>query len=522
MRGKRRKMKTSWKGCLFDGVVLAILCIVVCLVGTKCAHAGLSECIDATCRVHNGRVVGSGCCIQISDDYVWVLTNAHVATQSRAWCEFYRAGHASRKMEGQVAYRDQSIDAAIIAIHKSHFQGHLPPAIPVAAANYKVQPGETITSVGCAEGHWPSAWRGHAIGYSGTKVIDLRFRPAPEGGRSGSAIFDAEGTRIVALLKQRNSQSVTDQTQGIATYCWSLHKGINTAVAKTNAEAAAKTEDAGYVYRRGYCDPNGGSCEWGWQRQQPQQQQPQQQQPQNNWPTLPSPSATVDVETKVDLSPVNERLDALNENVGALLIEIRADREQPPEIPAPDVTPVVQEQAAEIDALKQADATAAAERTQLAEAVQGAVDIAGAVNTKVDEVAAQQQAVADNIKQHGGLQARVEARMAAVEARVGEDAGKVEKAKEYLKDWFSDRIRNDGTVGWIRGAVILLIVVFLFKDVKDKVTKNDPLFIQDPIGELKHAASDLRSVAERIRDRFDRSDPDPNDPDPAATARGDK
>ena len=50
-------------------------------------------------------------------------------------------------------------------------------------------PGETLRSVGCANGTWATGWTGHALGYDDD---GLRFVPAPANGRSGSAIFDAE------------------------------------------------------------------------------------------------------------------------------------------------------------------------------------------------------------------------------------------------------------------------------------------------------------------------------------------
>jgi len=491
--------------------VLAACFIAVMLLCSRCCEGALSDCIDATCRVStptgNGmNDVGTGCCIQVSGGYAWILTNNHVATGPRAWCQFYRDGHPSRKMEGVVKFRHKGLDAAIIAVHASHFQGRMPPAIPTAPADYVVRPGETILSVGCAEGHWPSLWRGHAIGYSGSNLL---FRPGPEQGRSGSAIFDKTGTYVVGLLKQRNTRNVTDQSQGIATYCRALRGGIN---------ASIETAETGILFqRRGYCDPNGGGCEWGYQRgggQQPQQQQ--QNQNQNNWPTLPP--ASVDVETKVDLSETNAKLDSLNDNVAALLVEIRTDRAAPEPVPVPAVPPEeIEQHTAEIAALQEADVAAAAEREKLAEAVQGAVDISEAVNTKVDQVAAEQQKVADSIKANGTISQRVEARMAAVEKQVGEDAGKIEKAQAYMKDWYEDRVRDQGVIGWMRMGLVLavamtfaLLLKYMVRDVRNYVRSGgeDPLWIQSPVSEtakLRAAfhedVAEARALARRILGR---------------------
>jgi len=450
--------------------VLIAIVLIVAVVATA-AHAGISECIDATCRVTcpdgSGKAnCGSGCVIQVSNGYAWILTNDHVASGSRAWCQFYRHGHTSQKMEGVVKFRHKQLDAAIIAVHASHFGGWVPPAIPTAPADYVVRPGETVLSVGCAEGHWPSLWRGHAIGYSGSNLL---FRPGPEGGRSGSAIFSRDGRYIVGLLKQRNTREVTDQTHGIATYCRALRQGIN---------ASIRTADAGYFYRRDQCGPNG--CP-------PQQQQQQQPQGGNNWPTLPP--AQVEVAPKVDLTVTNGKLDALNDNVAALLVEIRTDRAAPEPIPVPDVTPVVEEQAAKIAELRQADELATAEREKLAEAVQGAVDVTAETHKQVGQVVAEQQRVSALITKEGTIGMRRAERLDRIEKQLGEDAGKIETTKAYMKDWFDDRIRNDGTAGWIRAALILALAaaftLFVVRDIKDKRETGDPLAIEKLVDRIQ-------------------------------------
>lgn len=506
----------TFRGCLFDAVILLIMTVSICMLGAKCAHGGLSECIDATCRVSCGDGRGTGCCIQVSGGYVWVLTNAHVADRSTAWCEFYRYGHPSRKMEGKVVARDTRIDAAIIAVHESHFEGYLPPAMPIAGAEYSARPGATLVSVGCANGHWPSLWRGYAIGQS---EMNLTFRPGPEGGRSGSAIFDADGTRIVGLLRARDGSKVTDNSVGIATNVAALRTRIvEPCTVEYRRERQAQCGPGGCPPRGGYGGGGGGIFGGGGGYGGGGGQQPAPQSG-GNWPSLPPADkieggGKIEVSPKVDLSDVTGRLDALNGNVESLLIEIRdRNANEPPPIPAPD-SGQVEANTQAIEGLRATDEQLAAAVEQAADVAGQAVQATGEINAKVDQVAAQQQAVADNIKQHGGLQERVEARMAAVEARVGEDAGKIEKSKEYLRDWFEDRIRNDGLIGWIRGAVILLVVIFLVKDVKDKVVKNDPLFVEDPRGELQHLVADLRGLRDRVRGVFDRDDPDP-EPAPA-------
>jgi hypothetical protein len=179
--------------------------------------------------------------------------------------------------------QNDSIDAAVIAIGESQFGGLLPPAIPLATRDYQVQPGQTLCSVGCAGGAWSTGWKGHALDYAGD---DLRFVPAPASGRSGSALFDAEGERIVGVVRART----LDNGQGIAVSVQSLYGQLCRAAAERQVQ----------------CGPNG--CTAPQYRLLPYRQQQQQQQPSqpkaNPWPTMPPPPV-------VDLGPTNQRLDQL-------------------------------------------------------------------------------------------------------------------------------------------------------------------------------------------------------------------
>ena len=206
--------------------VTAILVLIGLAIGSA-AEGSIADCIDATCRIaaRDGRPLGTGCVFQRAGGRVFVLTNAHVVEGHDAvGCQFWQQGHQSVPLAGKVAWRirNAECDAAIVVLAESQFGSRPPAVIPLAPADYVIRPGETVVSVGCAEGAWATAWKGHAKGYLGT---DLRFLPAPAGGRSGSAIFDARGTRIVGLLYARTA----DDTEGMAVSLQALHRHLKPA-----------------------------------------------------------------------------------------------------------------------------------------------------------------------------------------------------------------------------------------------------------------------------------------------------
>jgi len=225
-------MKRSLLGLLVYRLV--IVAVVVCFA-PRLVNASIDDCIDATCRITTGDGGrGTGCCFERSGGYVYVLTCAHVVGDSSAVkCEFWREGHRSSPLTGRVVRRAKAADAAIVAVPESAFGGVLPKTIPVAPRDYVVRPGQTLTSVGCANGTWSTGWKGHALGYSGR---DLYFTPTPANGRSGSAVFDGDGTRIVGLLKARTG----DGSKGIATSVQALYAALSgdTSASQTSGGCA--------------------------------------------------------------------------------------------------------------------------------------------------------------------------------------------------------------------------------------------------------------------------------------------
>ena len=170
----------------------------------------LMDCIDATCRVKTVTAgsmysVGTGVVFKIDNDTVYVLTNAHVATTDSMKLEFWKDGHKLDAVVGKTTLRDRQRDVAVISVPRSKFVDYLPTVIPLAARGTVLEDGQTIMSAGCPKATWTRAWIGHV---ENTKNGRVAFQPGPYGGQSGSALFNATGSEIVALLnlQERNSR----------------------------------------------------------------------------------------------------------------------------------------------------------------------------------------------------------------------------------------------------------------------------------------------------------------------------
>jgi len=157
---------------------------------------------EAVCRISAtiGRETGTGTGTVFSKNgqVAHILTNAHVVDRAKVVSvEFWREGHPSPKVNGRVIWRQMAQhyrDMAIVEVGLDIVQPHV---IPLADRGSDIASGGTIMSIGCAKGAWPTSWRGHNIRIQGPVY---EFVPSPLGGRSGSAILDANGTNIVGLI----------------------------------------------------------------------------------------------------------------------------------------------------------------------------------------------------------------------------------------------------------------------------------------------------------------------------------
>ncbi|MCP4535804.1 MAG: hypothetical protein GY832_01495 [Chloroflexi bacterium] len=471
--------------------ILAVLIALVALTATP-AMATLSDCHDASCRVRaSDGSTGSGCAFANSNGMVYVLTNAHVATTPTISLEFWRGGHKSSQLSGRVIAKDTKADAAIVAIAETSFGGVLPDVIPLGGSGDSPRPGGSIMSVGCAGGSWSTGWKGHVLGYSGA---DMYFQPPPANGRSGSAIFDAEGTKIVGLLYARKQ----DDSAGIATSLPALHRafaGRNTKLETSILKEAAKTR---VQCPGGNCPAPGSGQKSPWRLSPYRHNQDQRigglQQQQQVWPTMPGVAAPA--APSINLDSTNLKLDRIAE----LLIEMRADqraeqRAPPapasPPLPMAPLVPITPATPSEVDdtAIREAEAKSAA---AIAEVKAESAEAVSDMKVRMDEAKSQLKEVADKlIGDRETLRERFDERIAKVKEELGEDASRREIAAAYAKDLAQEKLA-DGSVGMsvgkiaagalgVSGPMALAIgfgAWFLSRRVAGKVEAGEPLLVQ--------------------------------------------
>lgn len=426
---------------------LVALVLALALLAACCsrASAAMSDCIDATCRItapDGGR--GTGCVFERGQGTVYVLTAAHVVgSASRVQCEFWCNGHQSEPLAGAVILRVENdrADAAVIALAESQFGGVLPPAIPIATRDYLVQPGQTLCSVGCAGGAWSTGWKGHALGYSDD---DLHFVPAPAMGRSGSALFDADGQRIVGVVRART----LDSGQGIASSVQSLYGQLCRAVAERQVQ----------------CGPNG--CPAPQNRLLPYRQGQENRQT-NPWPTLPAQSA--------DMSETNRRLDRIAE----LMLQMRSA----PMAPEPDDRAAAAERAAKDAQARTSEVKE--EQEKLHQRLKG-------LNSVIEQLAGDPSTVPER------FQARID-KVKATGAQGTEDI-----AQAYLRDLLAEKLGEgkglttgkllSGALG-LSGPLAVALIVGLWliaSRIQAKVQSGEPLLVQQMLTRLHDKVDELR------------------------------
>lgn len=468
-------------------IAATIVVLAAMFWSVSISRGAIADCMDATCRITvpgGGR--GTGCVFEINHELVYVLTAGHVVGEAQnVQCEFWRQGHQSQPLAGRVTARSVQADAAVVAVAQSAFGGALPAAVPLAPRDYVIRPGETLTSVGCANGGWSTGWKGHALKQD---ADELRFVPTPANGRSGSAIFDAEGQHILAIVRARTM----DDAEGIATPVAAIYRAFDVGhgdcpdfrgasdstlredqVAAKMGLSPLSGSQAGEG-RLTQCGPAGcptcpqsaprGSFTIGIHREQP-----------SPYPTLPP----------VDVKPLDDKLGRITQ----LLSEIKADRAagEKPSAPATNLEPAPDPQARKTaqEALDAAKA-AQAETAKLAQATEGLASQVKDVTGQTNRLSAAQEKTAEAIQRHGTLGERLELLKQRVDEKVGEDASKPEKVRAFVHEAVTDKTE------WLRlgliVALVLPLLIFIIDYMHHKKT-GDPLLVEKLAVRLGAAAT---------------------------------
>ena len=525
-------MQRSKLGVSCLEVMVAMVAGAAFALGTAgTCWASLSDCIDATCRITTADgSCGTGCVFEIDQGSVYVLTAAHVVGNDPAvQCEFWRQGHQSAPLAGQVLSRSEEADAAIVAVPETALGGLLPSVIPLAPRDTVIRPGDTLTSVGCANGAWSTSWKGHALE---VEDGDLHFLPTPANGRSGSAVFDAEGQRIVGVLRARTG----DGAEGIATPIQTIYRAFDVApqssktavprsamyAAKALAEPVARDAAAEPVARDEWaarldmvpvqCGP-GGCCP------QQQQQQPQPWQnhllpyrsrhdtpkPSSPWPSLPP----VVVKPAVDISPLDEKLG----RIAAMLEDMKkSDVAGAAQRAAATATPGTEPPKAAVDEpARKAAETALNQVAELRNESERNLhdvktDVAKA-NEAVGGLTTAVERIKESMEENGTLSQRFHARVdkvkAELEEKLGHEASNHEVRIAYLKDLIQDKLGDGGAMKMLLIPAVLVLVVWLIaRDVKNKVELGTPLAVERLVTLVESKFGALHDRVDALKDRL--------------------
>ncbi len=165
---------------------------------------------------------GTGFAFHQDGSLIYVMTNAHVVGRSTrpgtiVWTTWYKDGHKSAKLPMTVVGVSGKYDVAIGCIDEAVFEGHPPIIIPLGPVE-DLSPDQVIQTVGCPSADWPTKAEGRIIKplihEATNQQTGFLYTPAPRNGRSGSPIFNADGTAVLGLCYSRTT--FNGQTRGNA------------------------------------------------------------------------------------------------------------------------------------------------------------------------------------------------------------------------------------------------------------------------------------------------------------------
>ncbi|TWT69721.1 trypsin-like peptidase domain-containing protein [Crateriforma conspicua] len=188
--------------------------------------------LRASCRIFAGNARGSGVIFDADEDNYHVLTNAHVVGRvgNRVRLEFEHSGYRSRPIAGRVVRshiaRTASIDLAIVELPRSSFPGPIP-VVPLAEVGFK-DDSPTVLTCGAQGGAAVSLQRGHIVRQTRGLIY---YKPEALPGRSGSPLFNDDGSRVIGLVAWR-----TGDGHGLAMNAAAVRSFVRGEVADVDTE----------------------------------------------------------------------------------------------------------------------------------------------------------------------------------------------------------------------------------------------------------------------------------------------
>lgn len=224
---------------------------------------------ESVTKVYNksGSDYGSGDCVNIDDNYIYILTNRHVVGNSKiVSVEFYRQGHQSVYIPATViwtAYKDnEPVDIALLAVDRKKLDW-TPAIVKFDPSDKLYSKGDTVITIGCPQAEWPRAYKGHIVEVSGGTYT---ITPNVEPGQSGSILMNADGTKAIGLIAWTSNgygKAMTSEVIKKAIYGQNTNYYFKQPYKLSNCERiSAKTAISNFIeetcgFRRGGC-PNCG------------------------------------------------------------------------------------------------------------------------------------------------------------------------------------------------------------------------------------------------------------------------
>lgn len=153
-------------------------------------------CVRLRIDDRGGHSFGTGTVVHATDRDAMIVTCGHLfrdmPSQSKITVELFAPG-APKSVEGRLVHFDLEADLGLVSIQP----GMRLPAVPLAPADYRVQPRQPVLSLGCNHGNDPSPQFSRVVSinrYQGEANLQVAGRPVL--GRSGGGLFSRDGYLI--------------------------------------------------------------------------------------------------------------------------------------------------------------------------------------------------------------------------------------------------------------------------------------------------------------------------------------
>lgn len=167
------------------------------------SNASLHDVTDAIAQVthHNG--LGTAFCFKEDTDSYYLMTAGHCC-QAKAVAINLFHGEKTLQISADIVEKafmgplDINVDAAILKVKKENLGTYPKLNVLSLITNEEAKKvSGTIWTYGCPKGGFPTAYRGRIIG---VKDEEIYFTPTALVGRSGSPIFNSDGTKVIGMI----------------------------------------------------------------------------------------------------------------------------------------------------------------------------------------------------------------------------------------------------------------------------------------------------------------------------------